>query len=140
MAGLCLALPSHAQTIKSNDALLLKQNFYEEKFESKRKVTFLLSRTKNPIIRYNPISLSFGGLLFAYQKFLSPQISSNCPYSPSCSAFSKKSILDYGFIKGIALSADRLMRCNSLAMKDVSFLDFKNGEIDDAPGKYSFKK
>src|ERR1035441_8669281 len=69
----------------SDKDLLMKQNFYEQKFETKRKVSFMLSRKKNPVIRYNPVSLTFGGLLFVYQKFLSPQISTNCPYNPSCS-------------------------------------------------------
>src|ERR1035437_7763967 len=129
-----------SQLKKDDKDLLLKQNFFEQKFETKRKVSFMLSRRKNPIIRYNPVSLTFGGLLFVYQKFLSPQISTNCPYNPSCSSFSKNSILRYGFIKGIALSADRLTRCNSIAAKDITFLDIKNGKIDDNPEKYRLKK
>ena len=124
----------------SDKDLLMKQNFYEQKFETKRKVSFMLSRKKNPVIRYNPVSLTFGGLLFVYQKFLSPQISTNCPYNPSCSSFSKNSILRYGLIKGIALSADRLTRCNSMAAKDITFLDFTNGKIDDNPEKYRSHK
>ena len=124
----------------SDKDLIVKQNFRETRFETKRKVTFLLSEKKNPIIRYNPISLTFGGLLFVYQKLLSPQISNNCPYNPSCSGFSKNSILRFGLIKGIALSADRLTRCNNLAAHDISFLDFKDGKIDDSPEKYRLKK
>src|ERR1035437_2782418 len=135
-----ISSPLLAQQKLSDKDLLLKQNFYEQKFETKRKVSFLLSRKKNPIIRYNPVSLTFGGLLFVYQKVLSPQISTNCPYNPSCSSFSKNSILRYGFIKGIALSADRLTRCNSIAAKDITFLDIKNGKIDDNPEKYRLKK
>ena len=131
---------SFGQIKKSDKELMLRQNFSETKFETKRKVTFLLSKNKNPIVRYNPVSLTFGGLLFMYQKFLSPQISVNCPYNPSCSGFSKNSILRYGLIKGIALSADRLTRCNSLAAHDISFLDFKDGKIDDSPEKYRLKK
>ena len=129
-----------AQVIKTDSTLLAQQNFCQENFVTKRKVTFLLSERKNPIIRYNPVSLTFSGLLFVYQKFLSPQISANCPYNPSCSSFSKNAILRFGFIKGIALSADRLMRCNSIAAKDLSILDIKNGKIDDAPEKYRLKK
>lgn len=131
---------SVAQQKLNDKDLLLKQNFTDQKFETKRKVTFLLSRKKNLLIRYNPLSLTFGGLLFVYQKFLSPQLSTNCPYNPSCSAFSKNSILRFGFIKGIALSADRLTRCNGIAAKDLSVLDFKNGKIDDSPERYRLKK
>ncbi|HEY4799822.1 MAG TPA: membrane protein insertion efficiency factor YidD [Bacteroidia bacterium] len=128
------------QAKKSDKELLLNQNFYQSDLETKRNVTFLLSRKKNPVIRYNPVSLAFGGLLYVYQKFLSPQISTNCPYNPSCSGFSKGAILKYGFIKGIALSADRLTRCNSIAAKDITYLDFKDGKIDDDPDKYRLKK
>lgn len=129
-----------SQNKLSEADLLLRQNFRQERFETKRKVSFLLSRKKNPVIRYNPVSLTFGGLLFIYQKFLSPQISANCAYHPSCSSFSMSSIKRYGFIKGIALSADRLTRCNGIAAKDISFLDFKDGKIDDSPEKYRLKK
>lgn len=129
-----------AQSEKTDRELLVSQNFQDAKYETKRKVSFLLSSRKNPLARYNPISLTFGGLLFVYQRLLSPQISNNCPYNPSCSAFSKNSILRYGFIKGIALSADRLTRCNNIAAKDITFLDFMNGKIDDQPEKYSMRR
>lgn len=142
MAGwfLCTSSPVYSQTTTNNKTLLLNQNFRQERYETKRKVSFLLSRKKNPIVRYNPVSLTFGGLLYIYQKFLSPQISVNCPYNPHCSAFSKHSILQYGFIKGIALSADRLTRCNGIAAKDISFLDFKDGKIEDNPAVYRLQK
>lgn len=129
-----------AQSKKTDRELLASQNFQDAKYETKRKVSFLLSSGKNPLVRYNPISLTFGGLLFVYQKLLSPQISNNCPYNPSCSSFSKNSILRYGFVKGIALSADRLTRCNNIAAKDITFLDFRNGKIDDQPEKYSMRR
>ena len=128
------------QKQKTDTELLVHQNFYDEQYETKRKVSFLLSSKKNPLLRYNPVSLTLGGLLFVYQKFLSPQISASCPYNPSCSGFSKNSILRYGFIKGIVLTADRLTRCNNMAAKDITFLDFKNGKIDDQPEKYSMKR
>jgi putative component of membrane protein insertase Oxa1/YidC/SpoIIIJ protein YidD len=135
-----LSVDVNAQQSKTDNEFLQNQNFSQQKFETKRKVTFLLSKKKNLIVRYNPVSLTFGGLLFMYQKFLSPQISNNCPYNPSCSGFSKNSILTFGLMKGIALSADRLTRCNSIAAHDISFLDFKNGKIDDAPEKYRLRK
>lgn len=143
LAGACLLFVSlicFSQKQKTDKEFLIDQTFVKANFETKRKVSFLLSRKKNPLIRYNPVSLAFGGLLFLYQRWLSPQISTNCPYNPSCSGFSKNSILRYGFIKGIALSADRLTRCNNIAAHDISFLDFKDGKIDDSPEKYCLKK
>jgi putative component of membrane protein insertase Oxa1/YidC/SpoIIIJ protein YidD len=65
--------------------------------------------------RYNPISLFFNGSMYLYQKTISEQISAQCGFTPSCSEFSKNLILHYGLIKGVFLSADRLMRCNGHA-------------------------
>lgn len=108
-----------AQSI-SDKNLIDEQTFTDESFSKKRKVTFLLTKCKNPLVRYNPISLSFGSMMYVYQKFISVQIGANCPYEISCSAFSKQCIQNYGLIKGVALSADRLMRCTRLASADLT--------------------
>jgi putative component of membrane protein insertase Oxa1/YidC/SpoIIIJ protein YidD len=68
--------------------------------------------------KYNPVYMFFGGLLYIYQKFISEQLSTNCLYEPSCSRFSVQLIRTYG-IKGIFLSADRLMRCNSVVASEI---------------------
>ncbi len=65
--------------------------------------------------RYNPVSLFFNGSMYIYQKAISEQISAQCGFTPSCSEFSKNLIQHYGLIKGVFLSADRLMRCNGRA-------------------------
>ncbi len=65
--------------------------------------------------KYNPVSLFFNGSMYIYQKAISEQISAQCGFTPSCSEFSKNLIQHYGLIKGVFLSADRLMRCNGRA-------------------------
>ena len=48
----------------------------------------------------------------AYQKYISPLKSTKCPYYPSCSEYGKEAILKYGALKGSAMAAYRILRCN----------------------------
>ena len=107
-----------AQEIKTNSELIEKQNFHQHKFD-KHRVSFLFSDNKSAVVKYNPVTLSMGGLMYFYQKFISVQFSSSCLYNPTCSHFSKLLILEYGVFKGTFLSADRLTRCNRLAASTI---------------------
>lgn len=108
---------SFSQNPSRDLKLIEKQDFHKKEFD-KRKVSPLLIG-KNVFTRYNPVSLVFTGLMFGYQKMISPQLSAGCSYEISCSAFSKKCINEYGLLKGVALSADRLTRCNQVAAYDI---------------------
>ena len=88
-----------------------------------RKVKWMEPKSKNYIIMFNPVNTVFSSLMYCYQKILSPQMSSSCIYTPSCSNFSKQLIHEYGLIKGIFLSADRIMRCNRVSAADISPLN-----------------
>lgn len=72
------------------------------------------------LIKFNPITIVPGGLMFMYQKFISPQIFANCLFEESCSKFSIHLIHEYGFFKGASLSADRLTRCTQISAEDIS--------------------
>jgi len=65
-------------------------------------------------------------------------LSTKCTYEISCSNFSKGAIKEYGLIKGIALSADRLMRCTPLAAIDIHKIDIdiENQKIKDNLSQY----
>lgn len=63
---------------------------------------------------WNPLQTVFRGLLLGYQQVLSPQLSGQCAFHPSCSEFSRRSIETYGLLKGTMLSLDRLTRCNRI--------------------------
>lgn len=116
-----------------------KQDFINDHYK-KREVKFLISNRKNPLIKYNPVSMAFGSLLFFYQKVLSHQFSTNCGYEISCSHFSKHVIQDYGIVKGLALSADRLMRCTQFTAIDIEISDFnENQKLIDNPDSYRLK-
>ncbi len=108
---------------------------------NKRIIRFV--HTKNPsfIARYNPVSLSFGSMLFLYQKFLSPQFAADCPFDNSCSNYSKLAISRFGLLKGVALSADRLTRCNQFLNYDVRITNFNHlNKLIDSLSFYTFRR
>ena len=47
-----------------------------------------------------------------YRKYLSPLKSTRCPYTPTCSQYALEAVEKYGAIKGGALAAWRIIRCN----------------------------
>jgi len=125
-----------SQHTSSELELIETAHFEKRKFDA-RHPTFM-KIGNNAFTRYNPISLTFSGLLYLYQKAISPQLQSHCPYEVSCSAFSKASIQEFGLIKGVALSADRLTRCTQFTLLDISPSQIHpgNGRIIDPLNKY----
>ncbi len=53
-----------------------------------------------------------------------------CPYSPSCSEYTKRSINNLGVVRGILCGVWRILRCNP----------FTKGGIDPAPEAYLKKR
>ena len=70
---------------------------------------------------YNPINLTFSGLMFFYQNIISSQVNANCLFTPSCSEYAKASIKKYGLIKGMFLAADRVQKCNRITALGLDF-------------------
>jgi uncharacterized protein len=66
-------------------------------------------------------------LIDIYQAVLSPDHSwlkarfphGYCRFYPSCSQYSKESVIKFGFVKGLFLSAKRLSRCHPWAEPKV---------------------
>ena len=52
------------------------------------------------------------GIIWIYQRAISPYIASSCRYSPTCSHYSQEAVMRYGVIKGGWLGVKRLTRCN----------------------------
>jgi putative component of membrane protein insertase Oxa1/YidC/SpoIIIJ protein YidD len=127
---------------QSSDVDLLKnRSFTVPKYESQRVVKFGVSGSKNPVIKYNPVSLSLSSLLFTYQKWLSPQISAECLYSPSCSEYSKQLFKRYGLIGGVITSSDRLMRCDRISATTLSPVSMgRDGKVHETTDRYVLKK
>ncbi len=91
----------------------------------------------------NILNKPFTLLLLFYKSVLSEQLSSDCAFSPSCSSFSFQAIQEFGFIKGIFLTADRLTRCNGNANLDTApyLIDNnKNAKVNDIPSFYRSSK
>lgn len=47
-----------------------------------------------------------------YQKYVSPMKNTRCPYIPSCSQYGLEAVEKYGAVKGGAMAAWRILRCN----------------------------
>ncbi len=47
-----------------------------------------------------------------YQTVLSPILPSTCRYSPTCSEYTKQSLIKFGLIKGGMISLKRIIKCN----------------------------
>ena len=86
-----------------------------------RKVNPMLTENRTPQPEETPrldpreiseLKLAATGLIRLYQKFISSQDKPACNFHPTCSRFGMACIQEYGVIRGILLTADRLLRCN----------------------------
>ena len=82
-----------------------------------RKVNPIMSLKPQEVVHFNPQETSelkfvATGLIRLYQKFVSSQDGPTCNFQPTCSRFGMACIQEYGVIRGVLLTADRLLRCN----------------------------
>jgi putative membrane protein insertion efficiency factor len=63
------------------------------------------------------------GLLGFYKSTLSPAWPSACKFYPSCSAYATEAVSRYGPVRGLILTASRVLRCRP----------FHSGGIDPVP-------
>ena len=56
-----------------------------------------------------------------YQQWISPSLAPRCKYYPSCSNYALTAIETYG-LKGLAMSAWRLVRCNPWSHGGVDYV------------------
>lgn len=54
-------------------------------------------------------------LIRGYQRFISPGLGRRCRFKPSCSNYAIEAIQTHGCVKGLLLTAWRLLRCQPLA-------------------------
>ena len=101
-----------------------------------------ISHQKQEAIPFNPrestpIRLFSTGLIRIYQKYISTQDLPSCNFSPSCSRFGMGAIQEYGFFRGIVLTADRLLRDNGMALHTHYPFDEVSGKYIDPVEAYS---
>tara|TARA_B100000945_G_C20192806_1_gene507715 strand:- start:353 stop:574 length:222 start_codon:yes stop_codon:yes gene_type:complete len=51
-------------------------------------------------------------VVYLYQNFISPLISARCRFVPTCSQYSKESIIKHGPFKGFLLTFKRIIKCH----------------------------
>lgn len=61
--------------------------------------------------------------LRAYSRLISPALPARCKYYPTCSAYAEQAVRTHGIVRGSALAAWRLARCNP----------FSSGGVDEVP-------
>lgn len=90
------------------------------------------------VAKFNPITLALQSSMYLYQNVISPQLSKTCAYQITCSNFSKQAIKKFGIVKGVFLTADRLMRCNRISILDINpiNIDESTGTIIDPLSNY----
>ncbi len=81
-------------------------------------------------------------VLNLYKEALSEQISASCEFSPSCSSFSWLALDEFGVIKALLLTADRLTRCNGNAQTESFPYLIRSDDIKilDNPVQYRINK
>lgn len=135
---LLVSLNSFCQENLISDILFIKD--VENEKETTIKRTYIYVSEDNLVKKLNPVNIVFGGLLYLYQNTLSQQFSATCLYNPSCSDFSKQSIQKYGLLKGVFLSAGRIMRCNRIAATGIHPLRVENNKVIDPVTFYKSAK
>jgi len=96
---------------------------------------------KSPLVqsrvyRAKPVqSTTLGSLLLGsvrfFQKQISPIDGPRCSFSPTCSQFGYEAVHDHGAMLGVAMTADRLMRCNYWAEAGPDYARLPNGALRD---------
>ncbi|MDX9852914.1 MAG: membrane protein insertion efficiency factor YidD [Tenuifilaceae bacterium] len=122
-------------SLQANDITLIAANNDSNPQFIERKVTFGFGKGK-PLA-----NIVLGPFMYGYQKFISPQISAQCLYHPTCSEYGKHLFHTYGGLKAFLSTADRLMRCDRISATDIHEIDVdphthKKNETTDY---YSFK-
>ena len=53
-------------------------------------------------------------LLGVYKRRISPLLPPSCRFTPTCSEYARLALLKHGLVRGSALTAGRLLRCQPL--------------------------
>ncbi len=59
-----------------------------------------------------PAAAVLTGAVRAYQWTIRPVIGANCRFEPSCSHYAVEALACHGALRGTALTARRILRCN----------------------------
>lgn len=66
-----------------------------------------------------------------FQKNISPLDGPRCVFYPTCSHYGYRAIAQYGALKGIMMTGDRMIRCNPSRKDDPDYHLLPNGRLYD---------
>lgn len=81
------------------------------------------------------VKLVFLAAIQLFQKRISPIEGPRCGFSPSCSAFGHQSVREYGPVRGVMMTADRLMRDSIFIEPGPVDTLLPNGILFDPPSR-----
>lgn len=55
-----------------------------------------------------------GWIIVGYQKLVSPNLSANCRFQPSCSQYMLEAVRRFGAVKGVWIGIRRISRCHPM--------------------------
>ena len=64
------------------------------------------------------LTFFFLSLINLYSYIISPILGNNCRFLPTCSEYTKESIIKFGFFKGVWLGFKRIVRCHPWGKSD----------------------
>jgi putative membrane protein insertion efficiency factor len=77
------------------------------------------------------VKLVFLGAIDMYRIGISPIHGSRCGFYPSCSAFGRQAVREYGALHGVMMTADRLTRCNIFKEPGPDYFLLPSGRLFD---------
>jgi putative component of membrane protein insertase Oxa1/YidC/SpoIIIJ protein YidD len=77
------------------------------------------------------VRLVFLGVIEQFQKRISPIQGPRCGFSPSCSAFGHQAVREQGPVRGVMMTADRLMRDTIFTVPGPGYTVLPNGLLFD---------
>lgn len=80
----------------------------------------------------SPFYHLYSSAYYSYERFLSPLFQHRCMHEPTCIEYNKSLLEEFGLLEGTFLIADRLMRCNRIALADKN----NRHHIIEGNGKY----
>jgi putative component of membrane protein insertase Oxa1/YidC/SpoIIIJ protein YidD len=81
------------------------------------------------------VKLVFLAAIELFQKRISPIEGPRCGFSPSCSVFGRQSVREYGPVRGVMMTADRLMRDSIFLEPGPLDTLLSNGLLFDPPSR-----
>jgi putative membrane protein insertion efficiency factor len=77
------------------------------------------------------VKLVFLGAIDVYRSRISPIQGQRCGFYPTCSAFGRQAVSEYGALQGVIMTADRLTRCNLFKEPGPDYFLLPGGRLFD---------